>query len=391
MHRWVAVVMCTVVMGALLFRTAPSSDVYFDEVSLTRSVAKRLILLEERLESITSMIAERGRRLNTVSKNMQDIDALADRLHSTTDELYAAVSDRCVQRSEQRSKHRSEQRRYCGPGDESWIMWDPLSNALVVDKDATCTVFDEYFVNGTKSVAFIGASLTYHSYMNLRAMLRNKVVTKRLATRCDRHKFLHVKGPMTRPKGNVGPPLVFGKEHPGCTDCSGCNSEYTLLDNGAEIVYTPMEFARDHEIHNGRDINTTQAAIARYLTETMRPDVVVMSFGTHGPHLINPDDVQYALDILANDRPWKTIFVIPPFNRDDNGMNQQMRSNAAMFRQAIPPSIVTLDGTLLSRRVEELSREGRQHEIHAHSYTDSVHPSIVYYKLVLSLLMNHIV
>jgi hypothetical protein len=77
-------------------------------------------------------------------------------------------------------------------------------------------------------------------------------------------------------------PKVFGRDVPGCTDCSGCDSlEVTGMYKGERVLFEfiAMEFARDFELQTA-GFETTQQLIRKHL-DAIEPDIVLMHQSVH--------------------------------------------------------------------------------------------------------------
>lgn len=60
-------------------------------------------------------------------------------------------------------------------------------------------------------------------------------------------------------------PCLFGRENPGCSDCSGCNPSKSA--NGAtSFEFFPIEFARDITCAQPPRFNSTQEAFVHYIS-----------------------------------------------------------------------------------------------------------------------------
>ncbi len=110
----------------------------------------------------------------------------------------------------------------------------------------------------------------------------------------------------TAPSQNEGP-LHFGRKHPFCTDCSGCNMKLCVgplkTPSCIQQNYIPIEFARDVEMQTKKSA-TTQEMLTEYLSKSPPSDVCVVSTGVHDmaiPHLSDHsyvENVKWYLKLL---------------------------------------------------------------------------------------------
>lgn len=92
------------------------------------------------------------------------------------------------------------------------------------------------------------------------------------------------------PRPHEGPDRVTGKGKsasvaPGCTECTECNPEEAVCENGVRLEYVPLEFARDveHQVIGGE---TSQQALGIYLRKAEKsPHVLVVGSGFHDMEL----------------------------------------------------------------------------------------------------------
>lgn len=79
-------------------------------------------------------------------------------------------------------------------------------------------------------------------------------------------------------------PVKYGISHPGCTDCSGCDTYThggTFKGNQIIFDYFAVEYAKDFELKNSR-FNTTQGFVIDYLSiQKIKPGFIYLSFGAH--------------------------------------------------------------------------------------------------------------
>jgi len=149
------------------------------------------------------------------------------------------------------------------------------------------------------SWAFIGSSTMWRTFGQIR---RVHGVDRRwhghrgTSGRCDLHKFFNVKPAANWSLPDIGKegPHLFGKDHPGCTDCSGCNA-WRSGETSPSVEYIPIEFARDVEIQT-QSTRTTQETVSRYLAHRPR-DICVVSAGIHDMAIPKITDEQFLLNV----------------------------------------------------------------------------------------------
>ena len=122
----------------------------------------------------------------------------------------------------------------------------------------------------TVSWAFIGSSTmmrTVNAIKGVHQVMTTWTGHRGSAGRCNFGQFLGVE---TVPEGDWVPPVsgkegpvLHGLEHPGCTDCSGCDA-WRSGEAVPSVDYLPSEYARDVEIQTNTT-NTTQETLGVYL------------------------------------------------------------------------------------------------------------------------------
>lgn len=353
-------------------------------VSKTRNNFKRLSMISDELEEMVNMLNRADRRLsNYVESNANQTSDVIGKIETHIQNLYAHVME-CRRPTALRSGKRS-----CGVGDESDILWDMATNKISA---TNCSLSDRgHRVRIKGSITILGDSLMMRTFNVLRLLVKSTSKREiKSAQRCNRHKYLDVSGPMLTAQESeekVGP-LLFGKTHPGCTDCSGCNSIRIELDDDFFIEYIAMEFTKDTEIYNGRDVLTTQRAIQRYLQRPANtPDYLLISSGTH-EECMTSDDMEGQMTELLTMMPSKkqTLFVIPPFTRKTDRTNGCMKIKHASQKKVCERlGVPFIDGSILSRTALSVPPS-----VSAASFDDEVHPKTSYFGLTLMLFFDYI-
>ena len=104
-----------------------------------------------------------------------------------------------------------------------------------------------------------------------------------------------------KPRYGIEGPVFYGLAHPGCSDCSGCNSiECTSLQSTSKtkLSYIPIEFARDVMLQSTQhNFNSTQEVISEYLKHRPAKWCVVNS-GLHDMLIPGISDAQYIENVI---------------------------------------------------------------------------------------------
>lgn len=204
------------------------------------------------------------------------------------------------------------------------VTWTGISN---FKNNGTCdfnTVVDpSVCYKKMKRMVFIGDSMTWRTILAFRSLAKG--ITdwkwkKRAPVRCP-GKFYdsHFAGTYDGKKHDDMGPLHYGIQHPGCTDCSGCDTfSVSGTYNGKRVSYEylAMEFAKDKMLQT-KDYGTTQEYVIEKYLKPDPPDLVYFSFGAHDMEYVHDahnatffsENVDWFLNLLKTNIPTTKVCV----------------------------------------------------------------------------------
>ena len=259
-----------------------------------------------------------------------------------------------------------------------------------------------------KRITFIGDSWTKRLYLTLEPRLYaglKKVRVIKQSGRCANGKYLsnnftHPKIKRTEIFG-VGP-NVYGRSHPGCTDCSGCDTVCNKgIRNNTEVIfeYITLEYPKDISLQTD-EIETTQILMNQYFIEN-KPDLLYISVGTHTIILLNKlndidttnkmvplykSQLREMLTMYRTTLPSATIVFGIQANSFDHGVNTILDALFDNIDDIIHDlNIKILDGRKLTTSLISSKETATK------LYTDLMHPYGNYFTLFGSILISKII
>lgn len=196
--------------------------------------------------------------------------------------------------------------------------------------------------------------------------------------------------------GNGTGPLVYGRDHPQCRDCSACICQLWECHHNTQLEVIAVEFARDFEILSDL-FNTTQENVVEYVRRSEhQPDYIVFNTGLHdllGSVELYTEALAWYTDLMRTHLPrtqliWLTTTAINEPLVPEEYKNRTTDANARRFNAAA--SKVMADRHIPTVDAYRISALGRQ----LGWYQDGVHarlaPESPYYELVMLLISEQI-
>ena len=226
-------------------------------------------------------------------------------------------------------------------------------------------------------VAFLGDSTMFQisrEYFTIKTLTCTEI-----SVRCSLTEWLTgekiVKEQWIKPGPNEGP-TDYGYDHPGCSDCSGCEAKQC-----GRNVYFPIEFARDVELQT-EEHQTTQSLVGAYI-QTHPFKMCVVSAGIHDmriPRLVNNpqlyvENVWYFVQQLEGCQ--KIVWVLTSSTRD-NTKYPQVNKRIKLWNRLIQEDSRISGRVFFFLDAYTLSTKFR--------HKDNVHLETAYSKTVASLL-----
>ncbi len=105
--------------------------------------------------------------------------------------------------------------------------------------------------------------------------------------------------------------VIYGADHPFCTDCSGCNS-FFMQCRDISVEYVPIEFSKDRELQTPL-YSTSQETVVGYLKQKkQKNNWIIFNSGLHDSQAL------FSMSLIK-----KSISSINKFHRSTSRMTQR--------------------------------------------------------------------